>query len=209
LRIENSFEVPASPELAWSVLNDTPRVIPCMPGAELTEVVTDDHWKAKMAVRFGPIALNFATDVKREEHDDANKRVKLSANAREVRGKGVARATVESSLAASDGGTRVSIVTDLSLSGAVAQYGRGMVQDVSAQLVDQFAACLSKQLEAEVAAQAPAAAEEPPEAAAARVATARSDAVAAVAHSAKPVGGLRLAIRALLRSIGRLFGRGR
>jgi uncharacterized protein len=146
MKIENSFEVPASSEAAWDLLMDVPRVIPCMPGAQLTETVDDTHWKAKLAVKLGPIALTFDADVKREDVDESARRAVLSARAREARGRGQARATIASSLAQLDGGTRVDIVTDLALTGAVAQYGRGMIHSVSSQLVADFAACLQAQL---------------------------------------------------------------
>ena len=144
MKLENSFEVPASPEAAWALLMDVPRIIPCMPGATLDETVDDENWKATMAVKLGPISLSFKTDVKREESDEAARRAKLSARAREARGKGNASATIESSLTPQNGGTKVDIVTDLQLAGPVAQYGRGLVQDVSSQLVGQFADCLQK-----------------------------------------------------------------
>jgi uncharacterized protein len=183
VRLENSFEVPTRPEQAWALLMDVPRIIPCMPGATLDETVDDDNWKATMAVKLGPISLSFKTDVRREEADAAGRRAKLSVRAREARGRGNASATIESTLLPSDGGTTVAIVTDLQLSGPVAQYGRGLVQDVSSQLVTQFADCLQKQLGS------------------------AEEAHAAVEATAKPVGGLRLALGALLRSLGRLFGR--
>jgi carbon monoxide dehydrogenase subunit G len=184
MRLENSFQVPAAPETAWSLLLDVPRVVPCMPGAALTETVDDSNWKARLNVKLGPISLSFATDVKLEEADEAARRVRLSADARELRGRGAARATIESSLAAVDGGTRVDVVTDLSMSGAVAQYGRGLVQDVSSQLLDSFAGCLRAQLS-----------------------TNPDEGEAALAAQAKPVSGLSLAIGALRRAIARLFGR--
>jgi uncharacterized protein len=182
VRLENSFEVPATLDQAWELLLDVPRVVPCMPGAELTETVDDSNWKANIGVKLGPVSLKFATDVKREEVDEAARRVSLSANGREVRGRGAARAKVESSLAEAGGGTRVDIVTDLSLSGPAAQYGRGMVADVSSQLVGRFADCLKKQLEASP-----------------------GEAQAAVTQAARPVSGLRLGIAAFFRSIGRFF----
>jgi len=184
MRLENTFEVPAPPEQAWALLLDVPRVIPCMPGAELNEVVDETNWKATMQVKLGPISLTFATDVEREEADETARRVRLSAKARELRGRGSGQATIESTLAALDGGTRVDIVTDLSLAGAVAQHGRGIVQDVSAQLVRRFADCLEAQLVA-----APAEAE------------------AAVAESGKPVSGLSLGLAAVGRAFGRLVRR--
>jgi carbon monoxide dehydrogenase subunit G len=184
VRLENSFEVPAPPEQAWALLMDVPRVIPCMPGATLDEAVDDEHWKATMAVKLGPISLSFKTDVAREEADEAARRAKLSAKAREARGRGNASATIESSLTPQNGGTQVDIVTDLQLAGAVAQYGRGLVADVSSQLVGQFADCLKKQLAAS------------PE-----------EAAAAVQAQSRPVGGLRLGLAALWRSFARLFRR--
>jgi len=186
MRLENSFEVPASPEAAWELLMDMPRVIPCMPGAKLDETVDDSNWKATVQVKLGPISLSFLTDVKREEADEAARRTKLSAKAREQRGRGAAQATIESSLAAMNGGTRVDLVTDLSLSGAVAQYGRGIVGDVSSQLVQRFAECLQAQL-TDAPAQAPAATEARPE--------------------PEPVRGLSLGLGALWRSVRRFFGR--
>jgi uncharacterized protein len=186
MKLENSFEVPAAPDEAWALLLDVPRVVPCMPGAELTEVVDDSNWKAKISVKLGPISLTFATDVNRREVDEAARRVVLAAQGRELRGRGQARATVESSLAAANGGTKIDIVTDLSLSGPAAQYGRGLVADVSTQLVGRFADCLRAQL---VAGGEPEQAE------------------AAVAEAARPVSGLRLGLAAVGRSVARFFRR--
>jgi carbon monoxide dehydrogenase subunit G len=184
VKIENSFEVPAAPEVAWELLMDVPRVVPCMPGAELTETVDDANWKATMSVKLGPISLTFATDLHRQEADEAARRGILSARAREAKGRGAAEATIESSLTSANGGTRVDIVTNLMLSGTVAQYGRGMVEGVSSQLVASFADCLKAQLAAEP-----------------------HEAVAAVAQQSKPVSGLRLGLRALRRSLARIFRR--
>jgi carbon monoxide dehydrogenase subunit G len=183
VRLENSFEVPASPEQAWALLMDVPRIIPCMPGATLDETVDDGNWKATMAVKLGPISLSFKTDVKREDADEAARRAKLSARAREARGRGNANATIESSLAPQNGGTKVDIVTDLQLTGPVAQYGRGLVQDVSSQLVTQFAECLKKQLGT------------------------AEEARTGVEETSKPIGGLRLGFGAILRTLARLVGR--
>jgi uncharacterized protein len=146
VNLENSFEVTASPEAAWDLLMDVPRVIPCMPGAELVETVDESHWKARMRVKLGPISLSFLTDVTREEVDEAGRRVVLAARAREERGRGAATATIESSLASAEGRTQVTTSTDLALTGKAAQFGRGLVQDVSAQLLESFADCLEQQL---------------------------------------------------------------
>jgi uncharacterized protein len=146
VKLENSFEVTGSPEAAWDLLMDVPRVIPCMPGAELVKTIDESHWKARMRVKLGPISLSFLTDVTREEVDEAGRRVVLGARAREERGRGAATATIKSSLASAEGRTQVTTSTDLALSGKAAQFGRGLVQDVSAQLLDSFADCLEQQL---------------------------------------------------------------
>jgi carbon monoxide dehydrogenase subunit G len=184
VRLESSFEVPAPPEQAWALLMDVPRIIPCMPGAKLEEAVGEATWKATMAVRLGPISLLFETDVKREEADQAARRARLSARAREARGRGNASAAIESLLTPHDGGTRVEIITDLQLAGAVSRYGRGLVEDVSSQLVAQFARCLEAQL-----------------------AASPREARAAVEARSSPVGGLRLGLGASWRSLGRLLRR--
>ena len=159
---------------------DVPRIIPCMPGATLDEVVTDDAWKATIQVKLGPIRLTFATNVRREEVDDAGRRVKLAADAREVRNRGNAKATIESSLTGNESGTHVDLVTELALTGAVAQYGLGMIEDISSQLVSTFAECINGQLGAE------------PE-----------EAEQAVATQQKPVSGLALFFGAFRRALRR------
>jgi uncharacterized protein len=190
MKLENSFEVPSSKQAAWELLMDIARVVPCMPGAQLTETVSDSAWKADMNVKLGPISLTFATDITRDGVDESGSSVVLNAKAREKRGRGGAQAAIQSSLSDVPGGTRVDIVTDLTLSGAVAQYGRGIVQDVSGQLVARFADCLKAQL----------AAAEPEAEAEAAVA-----AVAAQEQAAKPVSGLSLGMGAMWRSVTRFF----
>jgi carbon monoxide dehydrogenase subunit G len=181
MKIENSFEVEAPPESAWELLMDVPRVIPCMPGAELTETVDESHWKATMAVKLGPIALSFLTDVAREEADSATLNAVLSAKAREAKGRGSAQATIHSTLVPKQGSTRIDIVTELALTGAVAQYGRGMVQSVAQQMTASFAKCLQEQL-----------------AASASNASGEAPLRSATAAKPKPVSGLRLGLKALL-----------
>ena len=197
MRIESSFEVPAPPERAWELLMDVPRVIPSMPGAELTETVDESTWKAKMSVKVGPMTFAFATDVTRREADPDARRATLSAKARELRGRGGGQATIESALAPVNGGTRVDIVTDLTLSGPVAQYGRGLMEDVASQLVGRFAQCLASELAA-----SPADADGPQEA---------EETAAATATPAQPVSGLALgahaARRAVVRALRRLADR--
>ena len=147
MQLESSFEVPAPPDAVWSLLNDVPRIVPCMPGTELTENVGADTWKATMRVKLGPIALQFLVELRRDQSDVEARRTLLHATGRELKGRGGARATIESTLLEANGGTRVSIVTDLTLQGQVAQYGRGVVGAVAEQLTGEFALCLARQLE--------------------------------------------------------------
>lgn len=185
MRLENSFTVAARADDAWRLLNDVPRVVPCMPGAELTEVVGDDAWKANVRVKLGPISLTFGADIVREAVDEAARSVVLSAKARELKGRGGAQATIESALTEVDGGTRITVVTDLVLQGAVAQYGSGMVADVAGQMTKRFAECLSRQLEEGGAAPS----------------------ISALPAAAEPVSGLRLGLGALWRVLLRRFRR--
>ena len=187
MELENRFEVAVAPQAAWDLLTDVPAVLPCMPGAELLEVVDDHHWLAKVQVRLGPISLQFLADVTREVTDVAARRAVLAVEAREAKGRGTARATITSLVEDAPGGASVSILTDLDLRGPLAQYGRVVVAPVAAQLTEQFAACIARKLgptEGEPA--LPAAPEGP---------TSK--------EAAKPVGGLRLLLAALWRSLTR------
>jgi carbon monoxide dehydrogenase subunit G len=193
--IENEFEVPAPVDRLWAYLLDVERVAPCMPGAELTEVVDERTWKGKVNVKFGPVSLSFAGTVTMEERDDALHRVVLKAQGMEQRGKGAASANVTSWLEPGDGATRVKMQADITLSGFVAQVSRGMLPDVSARLTQQFADCLRANMAAlEAAPAAPAEAVAPA-------------APAPAPPRAEAIGGLRLGFWALLRAIARFFRR--
>lgn len=148
--INNSFEVPLPPAEAWKVLMDIPRIAPCMPGAELTGVADENTYNGKVGVRLGPVALTFAGTVKFTEKDDAGHKARVQAQGKDSKGRGGAHANVDFQIEPAAGGSRVVVKTDLSLSGAVAQYGRasGMIQDVAQQLIGQFANALKAQLAA-------------------------------------------------------------
>jgi carbon monoxide dehydrogenase subunit G len=190
VRLENSFEVAASLDDAWRLLNDVPRVVPCMPGAELTETVDENTWKGLVHVRLGPVALQFATDVTREDVDEAAHRVVLATKARELKGRGGAQATIESSLSEAEGKTKVDIVTELNLQGAVAQYGRGVVPAVASELTRQFAENIAKLLDQPDRATGTAEPEPGP-------------------APVVPVSGFRLGVRAVFGALARLFRRSR
>jgi carbon monoxide dehydrogenase subunit G len=223
MELDNSFDVPAPPERVWEFLLDLERVTPCMPGAELDELVDERTWKGSVTVKLGAVKLSYASTVVIEERDDAQRRVVMKASGREKRGKGMANATIHAGVGPADGVSRVTMKTDLTISGAVAQYGRGMIADVSKRLTDEFANCLKGQLAAgppavEARAAAPADPGPPPvESSGAPPATApptppQPAPATPPPPQAKPIGGIRLALwaiaRAIWRGIKRLFGRG-
>jgi hypothetical protein len=127
---------------------DIPRIAPCMPGAELTEVVDAQNYKGKISVRLGPVALAFAGRVEIDAIDEANRSAKVKAQGSDAKGRGAANATASFRIEPVGTGSKVLIHTDLMLSGAVAQYGRGvgMIQATAAQIIGQFAGNLRAQL---------------------------------------------------------------
>jgi carbon monoxide dehydrogenase subunit G len=211
VHIENDFTVQAPIERVWTFLLDVEKVAPCMPGAELTEVVDDHTWKGKTNIKVGPVSLSFAGTVVMEERDDEAHHVKLSAKGMEQRGKGAASAAVVSQLEQVDGGTKVSMETDLTITGAVAQYGRGMMQDISQRLTREFAQCLETNIlagEASAATEAAAPGSEAdkrdrPDISGASTAPATP----AQQVTARPVKGFRLGVWAFWRAIVRFFKR--
>lgn len=148
MEFDNSFEVPLPPDQAWQVLMDIEGVAPCMPGAQLTDVVDDKTYKGNIAVRLGPVALTFAGTVQFEEIDAAAHKARVRAQGNDAKGRGSAQAHATFQLAPTENGSKVSVHTALVLSGAVAQYGRGVgiIQATAATLINQFAANLSKRL---------------------------------------------------------------
>jgi carbon monoxide dehydrogenase subunit G len=148
LNLQHEFDVPASPQATLELLLDPARVVPCIPGATLVEVAGDGTWKTTMAVKLGPVGMDFLNDVRVVENDTEAGTVRLEVKGRDTRGKGGADASVAARLIAVDGGgTRVTMDADVKFSGQAAQLGRpSVIQDVSARLVDQFARCIRDQL---------------------------------------------------------------
>ncbi len=162
MKIANSFEVPLPPQEPWRVLLDIERVARCEPGVELTEKRDAETYRGKIGVRLGPVALSFAGTARFVEIDEASRRVRIKASGTEGKGRGGAEALAAFRLSeATPGVTRVDIDTELSLNGAVAQYGRGtaMIASVAQQLVDQFAARIKLEIEGSEAERGEAAAE--------------------------------------------------
>jgi uncharacterized protein len=150
MQLNNSFNVPAAPDAAWKVLLDVPRIAPCMPGAELTEVVGEHAYKGNAKLRVGPVNLTFSGEAKITELDATERRATLHARGNDTKGRGAAEADVVFALVESDGQTRVDITTELNLTGSVAQYGRasGLIDAIAGQIISDFA----KNLEAEIGA---------------------------------------------------------
>jgi len=148
MEFDNTFEVPLPPAQAWPVLMNIPGIAPCMPGAQLTEVIDDKSYKGNIAVRLGPVALTFAGLVTFQEIDNVNHTARVKAQGTDAKGRGSAQAAATFRLEPSAGGSKVLVHTDLTLSGAVAQYGRGvgMIQATASALMTQFANNLKAQL---------------------------------------------------------------
>ncbi|AOB29564.1 hypothetical protein AKI39_01035 [Bordetella sp. H567] len=148
MQFTNDFEVSLPPDQAWPVLMDIERIVPCMPGAELVEIVDEKTFKGKVAVKLGPVALSFLCNAAFEEIDNAAHTARIKASGADAKGRGNANTTIRFGLQPSAKGSKVIIDTDLTLSGAVAQYGRGvgMIQTVANQIISQF----SRNLEAQI-----------------------------------------------------------
>jgi carbon monoxide dehydrogenase subunit G len=214
MEFDNSFEVPLPPGEAWKVLMDIRRIAPCMPGAELTDVVDERTYKGRIGVRLGPVALTFAGTVKFEEIDAAGHTARVAAQGSDAKGRGAANAVAAFRLEPAGGGTKVLVHTSLNLSGAVAQYGRGVgiIQLTAAQIVSQFASNLKAQLAQEDAAGATAPAGSggipPPDAAVMARETRALRESSAAPPAAKPIAGFTLIAQVLWDFLRRLFGRG-
>jgi uncharacterized protein len=187
MEFDNSFDVPLPPAKAWALLLDIPRIAPCMPGAQLTEIVDPQNFKGKVAVRLGPVALTFDGRVGFDSVDDVNHAARARAQGSDAKGRGGANATVMFRIEPAAAGSKVMIHTDLTLSGAVAQYGRGvgMIQATAAQLVGQFAGNLRTQL--------------------AQTQSVAGDETTPLASAGKPISGLTLLVRVIWSKLASLF----
>ena len=141
MELTNDFRVAIPPSTAWDVLTDVERIAPCMPGAQLQEVHGDEY-RGVVKVKVGPITSQYKGVATFVERDEANLKLVLRAEGRDTRGQGNANATITATLTPDGDGTRVSVVTDLQVTGKVAQFGRGVMADVSSKLLGQFVDCL-------------------------------------------------------------------
>jgi uncharacterized protein len=137
--IKSDFEVAQPIDKVWAFFDNIPQVAACLPGAELTDDLGDNKYLGKVAIRMGPVKMQFSGNAEIKERDDAAKRVVVDAAGAEEKGRGQAAMLVTAKLSSVGGGTKVEVVQDLQLSGAAAQYGRGMIADVTAILMRDFA----------------------------------------------------------------------
>lgn len=164
MQLQNSFTVPVPVEQAWDTLLDVERIAGCLPGAQLV-AAEGSTYRGRVKVKVGPIQLTYRGEATILEQDGAARRLVLDAAGKETRGAGGARARVVARLADADGGTEVQVTTDLDLSGRPAQFGRGVIAEVSSRLIDQFAANIATLIVTPAPVAAPAEVTEPAEAA--------------------------------------------
>src|SRR5690606_935954 len=145
VELEHRFTVPTSVDETWAAFNDLERIAPCFPGATLTSVDGDD-FAGSVKVRLGPISLLYNGSGRFVERDAANHRAVIEAKGKDKRGNGTASATIRAQLSPDGDKTLVEVSTDLAITGKPAQFGRGVIQDVSDKLLGQFVSCLEEKL---------------------------------------------------------------
>ncbi|GGV32352.1 hypothetical protein GCM10010182_65080 [Actinomadura cremea] len=146
MELDHEFTVPVPVEQAWSVLLDVERIAPCMPGATL-DAVDGDEYRGRMKVRVGAMTITYRGAVKIVAADEAAREVTLEASAKEARGSGTAAATVRATLREEDGTTRVTVRTELNVTGRPAQFGRNILAEVGTKIIGRFAKNLATEIE--------------------------------------------------------------
>jgi carbon monoxide dehydrogenase subunit G len=182
--IKNDFEVTQPVEKVWQFFDNIPAVASCLPGTEITKELGDDKYEGTVAVRMGPVKLQFDGIATITERDETVKRIVVQASGAETKGKGQAEMGVTATLTRSPAGTKVAVTQDLRLSGAAAQYGRGMISDVSSVLMGEFSATMQD-----------------------RITRAERGETIDTTFSANPARGFRFARKAVLLALSRVFRR--
>jgi hypothetical protein len=182
--ITSSFEVDRPIEEVWRFFGDIPQVAACLPGATMTDDLGNDTYGGNVAIRMGPVKMQFAGKAAIKERDDAAHRIVIDASGADEKGRGQAAMLVTAKLLAAGGRTKVDVAQDLQLSGAAAQYGRGMVSDVNAVLLRDFSVNVQSRIAAIAAGLDP-------------------DAVA----TAQPASGLAIGLQAVRMALLRVFRR--
>ena len=147
MQIENSFAVKASPDVVYEFLLDVNNVVSCVPGAELSEVVDPNTFKGKVRIKVGPVTVSYNGTARITSRDADTRTATLEAEGRETTGSGTAQATTIMAVAADGDASTVTLATDFTVVGRVAQFGRGIMEDVSRHLVGQAAECIQSKLE--------------------------------------------------------------
>jgi uncharacterized protein len=199
MQLENSFSVGAPPERVFAYLLDVNKIVGCVPGAELAEVVDPTTFKGKVKIKVGPITVAYNGTARIANRDDTHLSATLEAEGRETTGPGSARATAVMSVEADGVGSIVKIVTDYSVAGRVAQFGRGVMEDVSRRIVNDMAACIKANVEAGEPGGAATAPADGPGAAAS------ASPVAQTTASAAPVNAIGLLFSVLWARVRRIF----
>jgi carbon monoxide dehydrogenase subunit G len=182
--INNAFEVAAPVDTVWTYMLDVPNLAPCLPGAELVGDDGNGTYQGKVVARLGPVKLNFSGTAKIVESDERAHRLVLRAAGSEDKGKGTADMTVTATLVPAAGGTRVQVAQDLTISGAAAQFGRGMVADVTSVLMNSFAECLQYNID-----------------------NRERGGTATAVRAAQPASGFAIGLRAAAMALRRVFAR--
>jgi hypothetical protein len=184
--IKNEFSVAEPVDKVWQFFEDIPQVAACLPGAELTEDLGGEKYKGRVAVRMGPVRLQFGGTAEIAQRDEAARRVVVNAAGAEEKGRGQASMVITAALTQAGRGTKVAVTQDLQLSGAAAQYGRGMISDVTAVLMRDFSANMQDRIERIERGETP-------------------EQIAAAAVS--PASGLTVGLRAVRMALTRVFRR--
>jgi uncharacterized protein len=192
IEIANEFRVPADPGAVYDYLLQLEQVGECIPGGKVGPAGEDGRHPAEVVVKLGPMRFTFRGTVRLEDREEAQRSATLTADVREARGQGTAKARMEMRVEGEDNGARVLTRTEVQLSGRAASMGRGVIDDVAARMVEDMAACVTQR----VGARGPSAA--------APEATSSEDAAPA---PAAPVSGVRLMVRVLWARLRRLFKR--
>jgi carbon monoxide dehydrogenase subunit G len=233
MKLEQSFTVAAPVEQVWDALVDVERIAPCLPGAEITGQGPDGSYEGNFTVKLGPTTASYRGSLKMDSLDEASRVATMHAKGTDKRGQGGANATIVSTLREEGGETTVDVVTDFTITGRLARFGRGgMIEDISKRMMRDFSQCLQATLTsepaptapAEEAAAAPVTPGEEADAAAASAGGAAAEASAATEAApappaptpppraapapAKPIKGISLLLSVLWERIKRLFGRG-
>jgi uncharacterized protein len=205
VKFSNSFDVQAAPDRVYSFLLDVTEVIPCVPGAELTEVVDGDTYRGRVKIKVGAIVMSYNGTATIADRDDETRSATLKAEGRETSGSGAATMQATLAVAPAPNGSAVTIDTDLVITGRAAQFGRGIVEDISKRLIGQMADSIKERLER--APGEPSAQDGPTDEA--KPAAADRQTAGATATQAAPVNALALLFSVLRERIARLFRRGR